>query len=241
MDIEAAFDELYSVPLADFIGERDRLASELKAAGDGDASKRLKSSRKPTVDAWATNQLTRVAREKLDRLLQLRDDLRTAGSADRMRELVGERRKVVTDLLKDATRVLADGGHPASTQTLDKISMTLEAVTTQDDVSAVASGRLSSGLMPGGFDALLPEGGTLEDDATELGPSASDRRAVRKLADAAAAAAARADRLTQDAEDAAKRATLAADEAGRARRVAEDALAEARRAADEAGINLDDV
>ncbi len=52
-------DELYGVPLEDFVAARDELAKELIAAGDGDEAKRVKSLRKPTVTAWTLNRLAR--------------------------------------------------------------------------------------------------------------------------------------------------------------------------------------
>ena len=45
-------DDLYAVPLEDFVAARDELAKELNAAGDGDEAERVKSLRKPTATAW---------------------------------------------------------------------------------------------------------------------------------------------------------------------------------------------
>ena len=50
-------DELYTLPLRDFIAARDRLAAKLAAANQRDRAREVKAFRRPTVAAWVVNQL----------------------------------------------------------------------------------------------------------------------------------------------------------------------------------------
>ena len=55
-----AIDRLYGLPLEAFVGERDALAKELRAAGRRDEAAAVKALTKPTVAAWAVNQALRT-------------------------------------------------------------------------------------------------------------------------------------------------------------------------------------
>ena len=60
---------LYRARLADFVAERKRLANELKAAGDKQLSGRVAKLGRPSVSAWAVNQLWWHERETFEALL----------------------------------------------------------------------------------------------------------------------------------------------------------------------------
>src|SRR4051812_31397310 len=70
-ELENALDELYSVPLEQFMQTRDALAKKLKAAGDKDAAAELKKQHKPTQAAHALNLLAREAKRELDELFDV--------------------------------------------------------------------------------------------------------------------------------------------------------------------------
>ena len=65
MTFDDAVDELYGVPLGDFVSTRKRLANEL----GGDEGKELAKLRKPNIAAWTLNQLARRYRREVDLLL----------------------------------------------------------------------------------------------------------------------------------------------------------------------------
>ena len=67
--LEEAFDELYAAAPEDFVAERARLAKALKENGLADDAKAVAAVRKPTVAAWALNQLSRNNRRETDLLL----------------------------------------------------------------------------------------------------------------------------------------------------------------------------
>ncbi|HTJ41979.1 MAG TPA: hypothetical protein VL463_07765, partial [Kofleriaceae bacterium] len=61
MTLEDAIETLYRAPIDQFVAERKRLAAELKT-GDKAAAKALMERRRPTVSAWAVDQLHWQAR-----------------------------------------------------------------------------------------------------------------------------------------------------------------------------------
>ena len=76
--LDEAIDELYAGPVTGFVAERNRLAAELRAAGDRDTAAAVKALRKPTVAADALNKALRADERALDGLLASLDDLRRA-------------------------------------------------------------------------------------------------------------------------------------------------------------------
>src|SRR5262249_27956751 len=55
--LEDELDALFKVPLTEFTVARNALAARLKKAGNRDESDRVKALSKPTLSAWAVNQL----------------------------------------------------------------------------------------------------------------------------------------------------------------------------------------
>jgi hypothetical protein len=76
--VDDTADELYSLTPGEFTRARDERAKELRAEGDREAANAVKALRKPTVAAWALNQLARTGRKDLDRLLAAGEELRAA-------------------------------------------------------------------------------------------------------------------------------------------------------------------
>ncbi len=69
VDLEDELDRLYGVPLAEFVGERTRLATALRKEGRRAEAEQVKELRKPSVSVWTVNQLARRHRKDLDLLL----------------------------------------------------------------------------------------------------------------------------------------------------------------------------
>jgi hypothetical protein len=209
--LESDIDQLYQAPLADFTAERNALA---KRAGGSAAE--IRALQKPTVPAWAVNQLYWRKRTVYDELLARAHDLRATHEAamrGKSADLRGAGR-AHEDALKDAVdatlALLADSGQPATDATRQAIVTTLRALPSDD-----APGRLVRQLQPRGFEALggltslgqvkiAPPAKTKPEPArtpTEKGPAGKDR-AAKAAAEKALAAATRAAR---DAEQAARR------------------------------------
>ena len=75
-DVEAEVDELYKLPLAEFTAARNALAGRLRKAGLRDDADRVKLLGKPSVSAWAANQLYWKHRDAFDQLMAAAERVR---------------------------------------------------------------------------------------------------------------------------------------------------------------------
>ena len=69
-------DDLYGLPLERFVPERTALARGLRSAGRRDEAAAVGALRKPSVAAWAVNQLIRTQRQAVGELFKSGDILR---------------------------------------------------------------------------------------------------------------------------------------------------------------------
>lgn len=179
-------DELFDLPPDEFVAARDALAKRLKADGDKDASSAVKVLRRPTVAAWAVNQIARstAGRKDIAALLQVGDRLRDAhdalleGKGDgAVREATAERRKLVAKLTKAAVATLGTGGESQH----DAINHTFDAAVADPEAGlAVRAGRLSRELeAPAGFGGGLIFGADPAAPARSTRPRRDERRAAR--------------------------------------------------------------
>jgi hypothetical protein len=214
-------DDLYGLPLEDFVEARNALVRELRQQGDRAQAEAVRQLRKPSVPTWAINQLARTQDKKIRHLIKQEDALRRAhgSSGDRFRDALAAERSAVAELVQEAAQILGESGRPATESTLERISSTLQAAaadpTHRDDL---AVGRLTEELEPLGFEALagvkLPKRG-----AQRSGQSASRsaETADDGIRDALSAARRETRRLEQEAERAERDARGARDRADRAR------------------------
>src|SRR6266498_52214 len=82
--VEQAADELYGLTPGEFTRTRDERVKALRGDGDREAADAVKALRKPTVAAWALNQLVRRRHKAVETLLRAGRELRAA-----QEELVG--------------------------------------------------------------------------------------------------------------------------------------------------------
>lgn len=162
-NLETALDRLYGFEPGTFVAERDRLARELRAAGQREEAQRVKRLRKPTVSAWAINQLTREKRREIDLLLDAGHRLREAqrrllagkdpGSLDEARRT---EREALAALRKAARGILAEAGRE-NDATVNRVMGTLQAAAVSDEGrELLARGRLAEDVEAGGFELLAP-------------------------------------------------------------------------------------
>lgn len=157
-EFEGEVDPLFKLPLSEFTGARNALATQLKKSGRGDQATLVKALAKPSVSAWAVNQLYWSHRVAFDKLLVSGEKFHKAqksGKVADMRNALDARREVLTHLSDIAARVLRDGGHTPSPDTVHRITTTLEGI------SAYASrgdgpqlGRLTHDVDPPGFESF---------------------------------------------------------------------------------------
>ena len=233
-------DQLYALAAEEFTAARDALAKRLKAAGDKETAAAVKQLARPTVAAWALNQLPRRHPEAVTALLDAGAELRRAqrramsGITDAgMASASAVRREAVMDAARLAAAILTEAGK--SPQTVEReISDALEAATTDPQIGEeLEEGRFSRPPQPSGeMDqmAALSLMVSQTDDhepapartRTKAKPKADKQREDRaarqrarrenEIADARAAAT-RASKAAVDAQEAAEQTRAAADEA----------------------------
>ncbi len=158
--LQAAVDELYAQPLAEFTTRRKALAAAAKKAGDRVAATAIAELRKPTLSADTVNRLVRAAPDEVQELLQLGIDLRTAEKAldaAGMRALGDRRRRLVNDLAELAFEVT--GQSNPSPAVREEVTGTLNAALADEQVAErLVSGALVTRASWDGFgSAQLPE------------------------------------------------------------------------------------
>jgi hypothetical protein len=161
--LEEELDRLYALEPGEFIAERDRLARELRGAGEREQAEQVKSLRKPTVAAWTINQLTRRERRHVDLLLDAGHRLREAQQRllagedpGRLDEARRSDREALAALRKAARGLLDEAGRGSET-TLNQIVETLgTAAVSIEGRELLARGRFTGELEATGFELLAP-------------------------------------------------------------------------------------
>lgn len=165
--LDADVDALFKLPLAEFTAARNALATRLKQNGQRDEANLVKTLAKPSISAWAVNQLYWKHREAFEKLLaageRVRQASRVAGKVANMRGSLDARREALSHLSDLASSVLSDAGHNPAPDTLHRITTTLEALSATVSLSdGPTLGRLTQDVDPPGFESLasLFAGGT---------------------------------------------------------------------------------
>jgi hypothetical protein len=147
---ESEIERLYGLRLEQFTTARDELVRELRRAGDRAAADEIRKLRKPSVAAWALNQLQRRDGAAVGRLIAAGDHLRDAqtqllagGERQALSAAAAAERTLVEQLADAAEQQLADAGHANSAATRGKLLATLHAVATNPEArELLAQGRL---------------------------------------------------------------------------------------------------
>ncbi len=227
--------ELFALDPKDFVRERDALAKQLRAGGDRDEAARVKALRRPTVAAWAINQ---VARDKPDAVGALLDAAAKARGGRDMRRALADRRDAIAHVMRAVRDVLAGSGRDRDAHDRDVEELLNGAVANDATAELLRDGELTGAEVaaPGDDDLLASLTASVPDDAPNRDdeparepappkPSPALRRAREAVAD-------REDQL-REAEERVEVAQAALDRAIAARDRARDALDDARRRVDE--------
>jgi hypothetical protein len=238
MPDESDIDRLYQLPLDEFTPARTELAKNV----DRDEKAAIKALAKPTLPAWAVNQLYWTSRKTWDALIEASNRLRSAhraalsGKKVDLRDPDAAHRSALNSALKETTQILSRAGHPTTSSTLDAVSKTLAALPADD----VPPGRLTRPLSPAGFELFsgvkpAPRGVVLRMPDRRPSPEARNTRAAA----AAKQALREAEGAMQKAESLASRHAERVERAEAALEEAEKEATEARKAADKAAARAD--
>jgi hypothetical protein len=163
-NLQDDLDALFALPLTEFTAARNALATRLKKAGETGDAERIKALVKPSVAAWAVNQLFWKHRIAFDRLLDAGQRFRNAqttqlaGKSADLRAPLEARRAALSELSTHAATILVEGGSAATPDTMRRVTTTLEALSTYAGIP----------------DTPLP--GRLTDDVQGAGRARSTRR-----------------------------------------------------------------
>jgi hypothetical protein len=172
---EKEVDALYGLPLEEFTKARNELARDLRGRGEREAAKWVGGLAKPTVPAWAVNQVMRTQRKDARALLAAGERLRKAhegaatgkASASGLRRAVDTERAAVERLSRAAGGLKNASGRDLSEGVLDRVTQTLHAISSDSEARSLASaGRLPRERRAadvGAFFAGLPSKGRRRD------------------------------------------------------------------------------
>jgi hypothetical protein len=241
-------DDLFALPLDEFTAARNALAKRLKQEGDADAAEQVRGLAKPSVAAWAVNQLARRDPEAVRSLLNVAARLRNAQerslkgerAADELRAAQAEEREVIRQLTRGAEQVLHEAERPASGTTLERVASLLRAAAVAEPGrTTLREGRLSGDVEVSGFDAFagLELPAKRGKRSTPAGDDLAERRRQKREAEQ------RRKQLEKRVRELTSRAETAERDAQRARKTADEAeavAAERRREADAAAAELEE-
>jgi len=161
-DLEAEIGGLFDLPPEEFTAARDALAKRMKGEDRADDARAVKAIKRPTVAAWAVNQVARRHSRQVDELLKAGGALQRAQrkvlsgvkSVD-FREASELRRAVVTSLVRAAEEILRESGRGTASIT-EAVRTTFEAASLDDEAGGlVRAGQLSKELQaPASFGAV---------------------------------------------------------------------------------------
>jgi hypothetical protein len=233
--------ELYGLPLDRFVPERTALARSLRAEGRRDEAAAVGALRKPSVAAWAVNQLVRTQPKALAVLFAAGDALREAQSAvlaghehgRALREAAEGERAAVEKLIDAGRGMLGSQGNELSPAVLERVAESLHAAAIDDEArTAIRDGCLEHELRHVGLGPARPA----SQGATRRQPRGGARATNVSRRQGGAGATQRPDEARGGAS-ATRRpddVKTAARERADARRAARIAGADARREADRA-------
>ena len=156
-------DDLYALPPGEFTRARDERAKALRKDGRREEADAVKALRKPTVAAWALNQLARRRSEDVERLLAAGERLRAAqeellagGDRKAFQSAAAAERDEVAKLADAATELVSEAGERASPALKEKITETLHAAALDDETAEElrAGGLVREREAIGGFGAI---------------------------------------------------------------------------------------
>lgn len=258
-------EDLYGLPLEEFIAERGALVKSLRAEKRREEAGEVAALRKPSVAAWAVNQLVRSQPQTIRALFDAGDALaqaqRQAASGahtgDAMREATRRQRDALSELTEAAEGLLSSQGDALSQTTLERVTDTLRAAAIDEEARReVQTGCLThelrfaglglSGVQPGPA-PQRPGGRTAQKPPPakrKPADAAVERRrqaalmAARKVEDQARRAATRAVKELDAARSRREEAAARVDEAQRLLAEADELLRAAERRAEQTATEL---
>ncbi|GAA3290952.1 hypothetical protein ACFFON_09325 [Arthrobacter citreus] len=192
-----AVTELYALMPDAFTAARNQRAADAAKAGDKPSGKAIRALPKPSSAAWLVNMLTLHRPSLVSEVLELGAVLREAQNdldQKQLRQLSGERQRLLRSAAREARSLAEELGHPVSTAVGAEVEQTLWAAMTDADAAAAASsGQLVRALEANGWDPVDVSGavadpGSVRPLLTDSGAAVRTLRPARALPPAPAPA-----------------------------------------------------
>lgn len=196
MDVDVLIDELYALPLERFVAERDVLVRQLRASKRREDAARVAALVKPSIVAWAVNQVVRSRGDEAAALWAAGDAVLAAqhsvvagsGSGAALRDAVTAERRALAPLAEAARGLVTGSGKFLGEQNVQVLVETLHAAAVDPSLREdVAAGRLAKPLALTGLGAAVSERPEKEAAAAQ----AREKLVTRDRADADAETARR--------------------------------------------------
>lgn len=164
--VEQAADELYALTPGEFTRARDERAKALRNEGQREEADAVKALRKPTVAAWALNQLARQRPKEVEGLIAAGEELRAAqeellagGDRRAFQSAAAKERDQTAKLGREAVELASGAGERGSPALMEKIAATLHAAALDEETAGeLRAGRLVRDREAiGGFGAISAE------------------------------------------------------------------------------------
>ena len=164
-----AVTELYALLPQAFTAARNQRAGEAAKAGDKELGKAIRSLPKPSAGAWLVNMLALHRPELMSEALALGAALREAQAdmdQQQLRQLSGERQRLLRSAAREARSLAEDLGHPVSPAVAAEVEQTLwAAMTDADAAAAAASAQLVRTLEANGWEPVTLDGALADPDS----------------------------------------------------------------------------
>ena len=248
-------DDLYALPPGEFTRARDERAKALRKEGKREEADAVKALRKPTVAAWALNQLARQRSKDVKRLVAAGEELRGAqdellagGDRKAFQGAAAREREEVAKLSDAAVELVVEAGERATPSLREKIAETLHAAALDEETAEeLRSGRLVREREAiggfGGMTAAASEGAPRPKRTKPARPKKSGARSGTKRKPPKADAKRRADAERREAAERRQRLAAARTDERHARReldAADKAIAHAETRAEAARVHAEE-
>jgi hypothetical protein len=216
---EQRLDDLYRDHPSGFVDGRNRLAKELRDAGERERADEVKKLRRPSAAAWALNRAALEAPDRLERFAAASEELEQAqarlleggedAAADWRRAADGER-EASAAVVEAAATAAREAGRPASDRMLELVAETLRAAGGDPQLrDQVVRGRVererSAATLGPAAGAIATAAGARAKGAQAARGRRSEKEATAARRREAAAAQREVERLEADLADAVAR------------------------------------
>jgi hypothetical protein len=241
--LEEEIGRLYGLPLEEFVRQRNEAAREARRSGRREEAEALARLSKPTIVAWAVNQLARDKRKEVDLLLdsgkRLLDAQRSSLEGHGRKELDRARQSLekAAARLVSAAKVLLE--ERVSDATLERIGETLRsAAISAEGRERLATGTLTEAMSGTNWDVLESLAAGLPPVRKAAERSPAGKKSSPRKSEGSGSTSASSGELSS-AREAVREAQGRQREAARSVREAEQERTRARRALDDAEESLE--